>query len=83
MPLSFRFNVLYFVCILVADLKVVVGFLPVPAASARDLNLQEHPLQVRLPAMYPWSTFYQIPGTYATTRADHDHDTAAVSTGFC
>lgn len=93
MPSSFRFNALCFVCILVAKLKVVVSFLPVPAATAQDvLNLQGHPLQVRLPPagirMCVWGAFYQIPGIirtstwYATTRADHDHDTTVIWTVF-
>lgn len=52
MPSSFRLNALYFVCIMVANVKVVVSFVPVPAATARDVfKLREHPLQVRLPAV--------------------------------
>ena len=60
MPSSFCLSALCFVCVVVANLKVVAGFLSVPAATARDVfKLREHPIQVRL------ATAWQ----YATTRA--------------
>lgn len=47
MPSPLRLNVLCFVCTLVANLEVAVSFLPIPAATARDVfKLREHPLQV-------------------------------------